>query len=141
MIASDFNSLCKQAELRYYDFIFNEKCEPIPDFVANHIKQCQHCQEQMNRLKVVLSQIGDHPEFKQEQAGAAVSVMLKLHFAYIGKRVTCYTVRPFLPSLIEPSLEIKIPTPITSHIDNCSQCSEDLATIRSSISTVNSYIG
>jgi len=56
--------------------------------------------------------------------------MLKLHFAYIGRPVTRKTVRPFLPSLLDPALEIRIPTPITTHLDSCPQCSEDLEAIR-----------
>lgn len=130
MIAPDFNSLCKQAELYYYDFIFNESREPIPEFIVNHIEQCKHCQEQVNQLNGVLSQTEDYVELEQGQAGRAVTIMLKLHFAYIGKPVTCEIVKPFLPSLLEPALEIRVPTPITAHLDNCQQCSEDLETIR-----------
>jgi hypothetical protein len=56
--------------------------------------------------------------------------MLKLHFAYVGKPVTCNVVKPFLPTLFEPALEVSIPTPITVHLDSCRQCSEELETIR-----------
>ena len=130
MIAPDFNSLCKQAELYYYDFIFNESREHILQFIVNHIEQCQHCQEQINQLNGVLSQTEGYVELEQGQAGRAVTIMLKLHFVYIGKPVTCEIVKPFLPSLLEPALEIRVPTPITAHLDNCQQCSEDLETIR-----------
>ena len=56
--------------------------------------------------------------------------MLKLHFAYIGKPVTCNIVKPFLPSLLDPALEIRIPTPIITHLHKCQQCAEDLDIIR-----------
>jgi hypothetical protein len=56
--------------------------------------------------------------------------LLKLHFAYIGEIVGCETVKPFLPSLSDPALEIGIPTPITMHLDKCRWCSEDLERIR-----------
>jgi hypothetical protein len=45
--------------------------------------------------------------------------------------VTCQTVRPFLPSLAAPLLKIRIPTPITVHIDNCLTCKENLQKIQS----------
>ena len=130
MIAPSSNSLCKQAELYYYDFLFNESYEPIPEFIINHINKCQHCQQQLNQLKGVLSQAESQVEPEKMQVSSAITEMLKLHFAYIGKPVTCETVRPFLPSLLEPALEVRIPTPITAHLDNCRRCSEDLETIQ-----------
>lgn len=130
MIAHGFNSLCKQAELHYYDFILDESRNSVPDFIIDHIEQCQHCRGQLNRLKSVLSQTEDQSESEQRQVGRAVTAMLKLHFAYIGEPVSCEIVRPFLPNLLEPVLEVRIPTPITAHLDNCQQCSEDLETIR-----------
>ncbi|NQT03459.1 MAG: hypothetical protein HQ580_15640, partial [Planctomycetes bacterium] len=45
-------------------------------------------------------------------------------------RVTCNTVRPFLPGLLDPALETRIPTPITAHLDNCRACAEDLEAIK-----------
>ena len=130
MIAHNFNPLCKEAELYYYDFLTNEGQKLIPEFIINHINSCQYCCEQINQLKGILSQIEDYPDLEQEQINLAAVAWLKLHFAYIGKPVTCETVKPFLPGLLEPALEIKIPTPITVHLDDCQQCREDLETIR-----------
>lgn len=130
MIAPNPNSLCKEAELYYYDFLREESRGLVPESIINHIEQCQHCQEQINRLKKVLSEVEGHVGAGQRQLSSTITEMLELHFAYIGKRVTCETVKPFLPSLLDPALEIRIPTPITAHLDNCQQCSEDLETIR-----------
>ncbi|KPJ66354.1 MAG: hypothetical protein AMJ43_08425 [Coxiella sp. DG_40] len=130
MIAPSFNSLCNEAELYYYDFLFNEIYGSIPEFIINHINQCQHCQEQINQLKDVLSQAESHVKPEKKQVSSAITEMLKLHFAYIGKPVACETVRPFLPTLLEPALKIRMPTPITAHLDNCPQCSKDLESIR-----------
>jgi len=130
MIAHNFNSLCKQAEQYYYDFLSNESQELIPEFIIDHINHCQHCHEQINQLKDVLSQVEDYIDPKQKQVSFAIVTWLKLHFAYVGKPVTCETVKPFLPSLLESALEIRIPTPITVHLDNCQRCSEDLDMIR-----------
>jgi hypothetical protein len=130
MVALNFNSLCKEAELYYYDFLCKEGHELVPEFVIDHIKQCQRCQEQLSRLTRVLSIAEGHIESKQGQVSSAITTMLKLHLAYIGKPVTCATIKPFLPSLLDPALEIGIPTPITVHLDNCQKCSEDLEVIQ-----------
>lgn len=130
MIAPKHNSLCRQAERYYYDFLGKEGHVLIPKPIINHIKQCQNCQEQLNQLEGVLSQAEDHGELEQRQVSPAITVMLKLHFAYVGERVTCETVKPFLPTLLDPALEIRIPTPITAHLDNCQQCSQDFEAIR-----------
>ena len=130
MIAPNLNSLCKQAELYYYDFLFGESRGLIPGSIIKHIEQCEHCREQLNRLECVLSHAEGNVEPEQRQIDAAVTTMLKFHFAYIGKPVTCENTKPFLPSLLDPALEIRIPTPVTAHLDNCRKCSEDLETIR-----------
>lgn len=129
MIAPNPNLLCKQAELYYYDFLCEESRGLIPESIVNHIEQCQQCREQINKLKAALSQ-ADNLESEQGQITFAVTTMLKLHFDYAGKPVTCNTVKPFLPCLLDPALEIRIPTPIITHLCNCRQCSEDLDVIR-----------
>ncbi len=130
MIAPNPNLLCKQAVLYYYDFLCDESRALIPESVVNHVEQCQHCREQISKLKAALSQ-ADDLESEQGQVRSAVTAMLKLHFDYIGKPVTCNIVKPFLPCLLDPALEIRIPTPIITHLHNCQECSEDLDIIRS----------
>jgi len=130
MIAPNPNLLCKQAELYYYDFLCEESRSLIPESIVNHVEQCQHCREQINKLKAALSQ-ADDLESEQGQVQSAVTAMLKLHFDYIGKPVTCNIVKPFLPCLLDPALEIRIPTPIITHLHKCQQCAEDLDIIRS----------
>ena len=129
MIAHSPNSLCKEAELYYYDFLFNKSRGLIPKPTIDHIEKCQHCKERISKLKAVLSQ-AESIEAQQKQVSSAVATMLKLHFAYIGKPVTCNIVKPFLPSLLDQALEMHIPTPIITHICNCQQCSEDLDVIK-----------
>ena len=131
MVGYGSRSLCAQAELYYYDFIFNNGSSTIPLPIADHINGCQYCQEQIEKLKSLISQAKGQPDSKENRLNFAKSIFLELHFAYIGKRVTCQTVKPFLPTLLEPALEVKIPTPITVHLDKCQQCSDDLETIRS----------
>jgi len=130
MIAPNPDSLCRQAELYYYDFLSAESHESTPESIVNHITGCEHCQQQLNQLEDALSQPECHPDSEQGQIRSAVTTMLKLHFGYIDKPVTCKVARPFLPTLLDPALEIRIPTPVTAHLDHCRECSEDLETIR-----------
>jgi hypothetical protein len=129
MVGADSNFLCSESKQYYYDFLYGEEQKTVPDYIADHINHCQNCQQQLNQLKAALSEAQNlTPE--QNQANSAETTMLHLHFAYFGKPVTCETVKPFLPTLLEPALEVRIPTPITVHLDSCPECSEDLDTIR-----------
>jgi len=121
--------MCEEAKLYYYDCLSEESCGLIPQSISSHIEQCPHCQKQINRLKAVLSQ-KECTNSKQGQDSSAVTTMLQLHFAYIGEHVTCETVRPFLPGMLDPAIEIRIPTPITAHLDNCRKCAEDLGMLQ-----------
>ena len=129
MIAHNPKSLCREAELYYYDFLCDESRRLIPEPIVSHIEQCLHCREQINHLEAVLSQ-ADGLESQQGRVDSAITTMLKLHFAYIGKPVTCNIVKPFLPTLLGRALGIRIPTPIVTHVCDCQQCSEDLDVIR-----------
>jgi hypothetical protein len=130
VIAPNLDSFCEQAESYYYDFINKESRALIPGLILTHIKQCHYCQDQILQLESVLSQY-ENLDREKNQARAAIAVMLKRHFAYIGKDVTCEIVRPFLPTLLDPALEVRVPTPITVHLDHCQQCAQDLEIIRS----------
>lgn len=130
MVGYKINSLCQQAEFYYYDFLFDENRKAVPIPILDHIDRCLICNEKINQLKDMILQTADKPDTYDKQLYAAKSILLELYFSYVGKRITCQTVKPFLPTLLEQALEIKVPTPITVHLDNCLQCSEDLETIR-----------
>lgn len=130
MIVHNPKSLCREAKLYYYDFLCDESRRFIPEPIANHVERCQHCREQINQLEAVLSQ-ADSLESEQGQVNSAVAIMLKLHFAYIDKPITCNVVKPFLPTLLDQVSGMHIPTPIMTHLCDCQQCSEDLDIIRS----------
>jgi len=130
MISQSPNSLCKQAQMHYYDFLCKESSGRIPESVINHIEHCRHCREQINKLKKTLSQV-DGLESEPAHVSSAMTTMLRLHFAYIGKPVTCNIVKPFLPSLLVQALAMSIPTPIVTHLHKCRRCSEDLDSIQS----------
>ncbi|UCC23509.1 MAG: hypothetical protein JSW23_05510 [Planctomycetota bacterium] len=130
MKTGNLNSSCRDAELYYYEMLSGEGAGSVPAGVEDHIRRCSRCQEELGRLEGVLSEDGSR--LKPGGVGASTNIvgLLKLHLAYIGKRVSCETVRPFLASLCIPELEIRIPTPITAHLQRCRRCSEDLERIR-----------
>jgi len=105
------HKLCEEAKLYYYDCLCDKSPGLIPQSIGKHIERCQNCQKQIKQLKVALSQ-NDCIKPDQKQDLSAVTTMLQLHFAYIGENVTCETIRPFLPGLLDPALEIRIPTPL-----------------------------
>jgi len=131
MIKSDSNSACSQALPHYYDYICGEAKELTPGEVLEHINRCGHCQDEINRLKDELAKKNNYGEHEHIETDSVIVSSLKLHFAYINQHVSCHTVRPFLPALTIRDLEIRVPTPITAHIDNCPACSNDLETIKS----------
>jgi hypothetical protein len=95
-----------------------------------HIKQCRNCQIEVDRLKDLLEQADESFETEQSRRDSTVSTLLKLHFDYINEPVKCETVKPFLASLADPVLQIRIPTPITTHLGSCRACRNDLKILR-----------
>ena len=130
MMAVNPNSICKQAQAYYYEYLRGQTQERIPAKMLAHIDKCRFCQDGVNQLKTILAESEKHITESTGQTNSAITTVLRLHFAYIGAFVTCETVRPFLPSLADPALEIGVPTPITVHLDKCQQCANDLETIR-----------
>jgi hypothetical protein len=129
MVIRNKESLCRQAKLYFYDSLSGEGSELIPESIKNHLDQCQQCKEKIEQLKDALES-KDCSKSNSRQNTSAVTTMLELHFAHIGEYVTCKTVRPFLPGLLDPTIDIRIPTPITVHLDNCPQCKDDLKKIQ-----------
>jgi len=122
--------MCEQARPYYYDYLCGEGEKCFPAEVLAHVSQCGFCQDEVNRLKIVLAETEEHAAESTGQINSAIATNLRLHFAYIGTSVTCNTVRPSLPSLADPLLEVGVPTPITVHLDKCQQCANDLETVR-----------
>jgi hypothetical protein len=67
---------------------------------------------------------------EQRRRDSAITELLSLHFAWVDELVTCTQVKPFLPGLADPLLRVRIPTPITAHVDSCPACSKELAVLR-----------
>jgi hypothetical protein len=128
MVAFNTDSLCREAEAHYFDFLLEGEPDSVPRHIIDHVRGCRHCRAGIEQLGSVLAQT--RSSSATSQINAAISTMLKLHFAYLGQPVTCKTVKPFLPTLLDPTLEIRIPTPIIVHLDRCEECSQDLEKIR-----------
>ncbi|MHC4337002.1 MAG: hypothetical protein ACYSTG_03495 [Planctomycetota bacterium] len=130
MIAVNPNSICEQARAYYYDYLCGEAREHIPAEMFAHIDKCRFCQAEVGRLKSMLAEAEARATEGTRQTTSTVVANLRLHFAYTGARVACNTVKPFLPSLAIPALDVGVPTPITVHLDKCQQCANDLEVIR-----------
>ena len=126
MISHNPDINCTNARLYYYDFLSKETRIGIPEGALQHITQCLNCQTEMDRLKDLFVQADEGFGSERSRKDSAISTLLKLHFEYIGEPVKCDTVKPFLASLADPALQIRIPTPITTHLDKCQSCRDDL---------------
>lgn len=129
MIPPDAKSLCRQAEPYYFDIMSGRANDPVPAEVLEHVEQCPYCKAEIQHLKTALYS-AEPDDQTQAQKDNALTTSLELHYAYTKRPVTCDHVKPFLPSLADPALEIRVPTPITVHLDNCGPCGDDLETIR-----------
>lgn len=123
------NTLCEQAKPHYYDMLCGQNFEAVPDYIAFHVQQCWYCQKQIDGLKRILIPVSGKTDSAMADA-AAITDVLRLHLAYMDKNVSCRIVKPFIPSMLIPSLEVRVPTPITAHFDKCSKCAQDLEMLR-----------
>jgi len=130
MISQNPESNCTNAQLYYYDFLSEETRGGIPENALKHIIQCQNCKVEIDRLQVLYARLDERIENEQSRKNSAITTLLKLHFSYIGEPVKCNTVKPFLASLADPALQIRVSTPITMHLNECQACSDDLLSLR-----------
>ncbi|MFC1677675.1 hypothetical protein ACFL3G_11520 [Planctomycetota bacterium] len=129
MIFNNNNLACNEAVLYYYDFLNKDIRQTIPQYAAEHIAQCPHCISEIEQLRTTLKQADRADANEQNWKDSIITSMLELQLGYVDKPVTCNTTKVFLASLANPLLEIKIPTPITQHIEECSDCADDLSAI------------
>lgn len=130
MISHNPYSNCTHARLYYYDFLSEQTRGSIPESTLDHITQCWDCQAEIDRLELLFTRLDQNAECEQSRKDSAIATLLKLHFAFLDEPVKCNMVKPFLPSLVDPALQIRIPTPITRHIEKCRACSDALESLR-----------
>lgn len=129
MISRNKNE-CEFASEHYYDMLNPDTINQIPEDTLVHIANCVHCVKKLAQLHESLS---EPTTLSQEESSyiRQMPVQLAKHFSLLEAQVDCRKVKEFLPVLAIPALEIKIPTPITVHLDQCPQCSQDFETLRS----------
>ncbi|MEA3224946.1 MAG: hypothetical protein U9Q07_03280 [Planctomycetota bacterium] len=98
--------------------------------MLEHIIRCVDCQDEIDRLRTLFERLDKEKPRRPSRRDSAVATLLQLHFGYVNQPVTCSTARLFLASMADPALQIRIPTPITKHIDECRVCRDDLLSLQ-----------
>jgi len=122
-------SLCHEAREYYYELLCHHEAA-VPEAVVRHVERCSFCREQISRLREALAQAENQPDTSPGPGSNESVEAISRHFELLEERVHCSQVKPFLPELLISSRQIRIPTPVTVHVDNCPQCGKDLAAIR-----------
>ncbi|MHB9069388.1 MAG: hypothetical protein ACYC54_03355 [Sedimentisphaerales bacterium] len=127
---ADKKTSCEQASIFYYDYI-QGALDNVELSILSHIEKCTFCGSEIERLKAILFKTAD------QTASDAVSrkdklttTILASHFLLADKEVTCGIAKQFIPSLASSLVDIRVPTPITAHIQSCPLCKHDLEVIR-----------
>jgi hypothetical protein len=127
MVAFGPGISCRDAEPYHYDYLCGSEAE-IPQAVVDHIRHCEACGAQIEQLAAAVGAYETHD--CRSHGDGDVAGALGLHFAHLGEEITCAKAKSFLPMLLVPSMQIRIPTPVTVHLDHCPQCTEDLESLR-----------
>lgn len=127
MRADETRSLCPEAQAYYYDFLCQDDAS-VPEAVRRHLATCPACQAEIARLRETLRasqrDTGPAPVRTEE----TIEVLTR-QFQFLDQQVNCSDVKPFLPELARLSSHLRIPTPVTVHVDHCPECAEDLAVL------------
>lgn len=111
--------LCPEASRYYYDALSGRQSE-IPSAIITHIAGCPACQSEIRRLECCL----------QEQADLKTTRLnlqhLAMHHRLLNEWVSCEEVRPFLPLLGFAGQANEVQTPITTHLEHCELCRNQL---------------
>jgi len=130
MVAFDGSESCREAEAYYHDYLQDPRDPSVPRSVADHIEGCAHCQGRVRSLRETLCGLDRSPQPTPAERDLRLIDELQSHFEYIDEPLVCAQVKPFLCRLLSPSVRIRIPTPITVHIDQCAACAKDLESLR-----------
>ena len=128
MRSSEGERLCQEAQVYYYDLLCQEEAA-VPAVVRRHVATCPACQEEMGRLRGALFE-AQRPARAADTWQDETIEALAQQFQLLDQRVTCSEAKPLLAELALASPRIRIPTPVTVHVDHCPQCAGDLAAIR-----------
>ena len=119
MNGPETESICQKSMIYYYDYLSREK-GLVPDDVSAHIAACAYCQQELHAIQQIDLE-SDTTTFTSQQTSH-----LELHFALANQPIKCSTIKAFLPVMAIPEQQVTIPTPVTTHINYCTPCREDL---------------
>ena len=128
MKASDDRNPCRDAEAYYYDLMSHTDAD-VPEPVRDHVQDCSFCQQRIEHLHETLFGTPEGVDLRGSRTDSEIVEVLSRHLVWLGQEVGCRHVKPFLPSLVRLSSKIRIPTPITVHIEQCPPCGDDLAAL------------
>lgn len=127
MITGNENQ-CELAKEYYYDMLDPDTVDQVPEDIQDHIANCLHCVRRLAQLQLLLS---DSDYCNQKESTTIRPETARYFPLYEEQQVDCKMVKEFLPLLVDPELEIRIPTIVTVHLDQCPQCMQDFETLRS----------
>lgn len=130
MVAFDGSESCQRAEAYYHDYLQDPRNPSVPQSVIAHIEECIYCQSRVRTLGEALCEVDSRDWSALLERDSQVIAELRSHFEYLDELLACAQVKPFLCSLVSPSMRIRIPTPITVHLDQCAPCADDLESLR-----------
>jgi len=113
----------------YYDFMA-EHGPGVPEAIARRVRRCLVFRRQIDRLQRAVPEADGETNTSRSRMKRDVIDTLSGHFRCLNEQVTCSRVKPFLPGLLVPAAQVRIPTPITVHLDHCPECAEDLEALR-----------
>ena len=124
MSTSEIESICQKSMIYYYDYLSSAR-DQVPDDVCDHIAECAYCQKELLALQHI-----DEQSDADSTLTSAQTTHLELHFALAYQPIKCSTIKAFLPVLAIPGQQVTIATPVTTHLEHCDQCSEELKTLK-----------
>ncbi|MHC5158124.1 MAG: hypothetical protein ACYSOZ_08545 [Planctomycetota bacterium] len=119
MTGPEIKSICQKSMIYYYDYLSKKK-GLVPDDISSHIAECAYCQQELHAIQQIDLE-SDTAAFTSEQTSH-----LELHFALAYQPIKCSTIKAFLPVMAIPEQQVTIPTPVTTHINYCTPCREEL---------------
>ncbi len=129
MITGNENQ-CELVKEYDYDMLDPDTVDQVPEDIQDHIANCRHCVRRLAQLHQLLSD-SDYCNQKESITIRQILTQLARHFPLHEAQIDCKMVKEFLPLFADPGLRTQIPTILTMHMDQCSQCHQDFETLRS----------
>jgi len=115
---------CETAEDYFYDMLYSKTPGIVPQNIIYHLEDCHSCTARLAQFAKALEAdlSDDDSDYISKMTGQLIC-----HFCLLDMEIDCQTAREFLPLIYIPEFEIKIPTPVTTHLDQCISCTIDSA--------------